>query len=280
MQSSFEDFVRIGEANVFSGLFGSLSSDSEDDAAKEVEDTLQEHGELKIGAQKVADPKIQYEYTSTNGITVHLVEKKERGIAHQVWPAAEYFCEFLVKHPSIIITYAGERCNIIELGAGLGLVGIFASLLLPSQSLGKIILTDLPEAMEGLAENIHINSANTHGAIEAGVLQWGDDSDADLIWRKCDATYGTLVVAADCIYWECLFEPLCRTLRMLVSRGCHILLSHVKRWKKDAKFFAMCKKLRMAVDLLEERIVHEPAVHTGRAEKKITRMYHIYDPAL
>ena len=55
MQSSFEDFVRIGEANVFSGLFGSLSSDSEDDAAKEVEDTLQEHGELKIGAPQIID---------------------------------------------------------------------------------------------------------------------------------------------------------------------------------------------------------------------------------
>ncbi len=52
-----------------------------------------------------------------------------------------------------------------------------------------------------------------------------------------------LCLAADCVYWESLFKPFVATLRSLVEEhNADVLVCHVKRWKKDERFFKMCRK--------------------------------------
>ena len=82
-----------------------------------------------------------------------------------------------------------------------------------------------------------------------------------------------LVIAADCVYWECLYEPLFITMRALITRGCRIIISHVRRWKKDGKFFAMCRKAGFSVTTLVEDVVMVPAEHTGVPTRQVTRIY-------
>jgi hypothetical protein len=90
-----------------------------------------------------------------------------------------------------------------------------------------------------------------------------------------DDEFPPLIVAADCVYWESLFELLVITLCNLCQRreGTRVLMSHVRRWKKDAKFFKLCQKKGLLVEVISETIEQVPAEHTGVNERTITRIY-------
>lgn len=55
-----------------------------------------------------------------------------------------------------------------------------------------------------------------------------------------------LVLAADVVYYDYLYEPLLKTLRWLFEgkgRGEMVfVMGHVRRWKKDSIFFRKAKK--------------------------------------
>ena len=81
-----------------------------------------------------------------------------------------------------------------------------------------------------------------------------------------------LILTTDCVYFEHLFEPLFHTLTEFTRLGCIVLMCHVRRWKRDNKFFAMCKKT-MNIEVLKENIEYLPHEHTGILHRNITRIY-------
>lgn len=80
----------------------------------------------------------------------------------------------------------------------------------------------------------------------------------ELLGRDVD-----LVVASDVVYHDHLYEPLLKTLRLMVAaKGLEgkrlvFLMAHLRRWKKESAFF---KKARKVFDV---DVIHTDAPRVG-----------------
>ena len=290
--------------NAFSSIFGSLSgSDSSSSSSSEEEE---EPGRATSGPL--------CDHGSVEGCTEHrflhrddrvvLHQDRMKGIAFQLWPAAVQMCQYLETSFAYVLKCVGDvqnrrdvdvilsstdiraykppHVNVLELGAGIGLVGIFASILFGKDDISAhVIITDLPEAMIIIDRNIQANSdCNTFNRKTAALpLPWGDVPAAEAVLAEFgQAPAPLLVLLADCVYWEHLFAILYDTLHHLAThRNAVILMSHTRRWKKDNKFFKMCKK-SLNVVMLKEEVSHKGGgEEEGACSRRIVkRIYLIY----
>jgi len=248
-------------------------------------------------------------YTSSSGqISIKLRQQKQLGIAHQLWPAASFLCHYL--ETNLYTLYPSQSSfNILELGAGIGLAGVFVSKL---PRVNQVILTDLECVQELLKTNIQLNCSRTDmntvevqsASVETSnslstcsnrvrneVLCWGVIEDVDRALRLFSSSSSfsstlspsvlsqssqlpLLVIASDCVYWEHLFQPLYETLLYLTQHNCHIIISHVRRWKRDSKFFQMCSKT-MVVEKLHEELDYITEEFDGSKRRRLQRIYRI-----
>lgn len=191
----------------------------------------------------------------------------------------------------------------------MGLCGVFMRQVLGCH---RVLLTDLPEASLLLDRNIAHNTGGEGGTeggpawVRSGVLRWGNRDDVDAALRTVGWTgegeekegeeedeeedEDLLIVAADCVYWESLYQPFFDTLLQLLSppsysggeeqppkrlrrkRRVRVLYSHVRRWKRESKFFSLCRK-HLQVDVLQERVERVEEGAAGEARREITRVY-------
>ncbi|ESQ45443.1 hypothetical protein EUTSA_v10010630mg [Eutrema salsugineum] len=140
---------------------------------------------------------------------------------------------------------SSTRLNIVELGSGTGIVGIAAAATLGA----NVTLTDLPNVIENLRFNADANAevvARSGGKIHVAALRWGEDGDVEVLGQSVD-----LILASDVVYHEHLYEPLLKTLRLMLLGGDDkkedskrvFLMAHLKRWKKESIFFKKARKL-------------------------------------
>jgi protein N-lysine methyltransferase METTL21C len=195
-------------------------------------------------------------------------QKRRQGIAHQLWPAATFLCRYLEQNIHVLTESGKPLCDItaIELGAGLGLTGLFAAGL----GLGSVILTDLADVCPQLRANAALNPSIA-ARVTAQPLQWGSADVHNPAFAACD-----VILAADCVYWEELFAPLVDTLFHLTASGAPVLMAHVRRWKRDAKFFKLCQK-RLHVEKLYEEVTHafDPQAPDLGTQRQVMRIYRI-----
>jgi predicted nicotinamide N-methyase len=158
----------------------------------------------------------------------------EEGVV--VWDAALVLAFFLERHREQL--KLGEDINVVELGAGTGVVGLVSS------ALGaRCTLTDLDRLIPLLEESISLNDHIDR--IQARPLHWGDPDQVESFSKNPP----DLILVADCVYYEASVVPLVVTLETLSSfAGCPVLLSYEvrddfedKREVKE-KFFALVKK--------------------------------------
>jgi predicted nicotinamide N-methyase len=264
-------FARGKERSVLSSLFGASTSEDEDEEEEEP------------GPSGGGDDRgVEEEELTHRGqfAEIHLFQQKSRGIAYQLWPAATHLCNYIDGNTQAVFEPHGgvEQARVVELGAGIGLVGLYVAAL----GCKRTILTDLPKAMDILNRNIEANEVNGKGAVDCMPLSWGSSEEASLVVSALNEhsttlSFPPLILAADCIYWECLFEVLVETLcELLAIPGARVLMSHVRRWKKDARFFKLCTKRGLSVTVLQETVEHVPAINTGLPERCITRIYSMH----
>jgi methylase of polypeptide subunit release factors len=86
------------------------------------------------------------------------------------------------------------QLQILELGAGCGMVGITIAQLVEG---ARVLLTDLPEAQEIVKRNIGQASAAKKSTLDFQELNWDDELPRNL--QPLDARLD-LVIAADCTY--------------------------------------------------------------------------------
>lgn len=90
--------------------------------------------------------------------------------------------------------------RILELGAGTGLVGLAAAAVFT----GHVVVTDLPEIVPNLEQNLRANSealAARDGSAETAVLDWSDPSSLTMgSGDEARAHSYALILAADPIY--------------------------------------------------------------------------------
>ena len=263
---------RSKEKNILKGMFQGSDDDSDISCFSDEEDKLV-HDVAELEISDAADVGVKYiEFESPiRHICVKLESNPVLGIAFQLWPAARLLCDFIESHPEEVFE-GHEHVNLLELGAGIGLCGIFSQLAF-SERVVETIVTDLADAVPLMDRNIAINEAiNVHSA----VLPWGSESDlASSINSFTSPQLPCVVLAADCVYWENLFQPLCDTVTSLCKRHYTIIIAHVRRWKKDGKFFQMCKKNNLKVVTLIENVSTCQNENTGQISRLVTRIYKI-----
>ncbi|CAB3235566.1 unnamed protein product [Arctia plantaginis] len=128
-----------------------------------------------------------------------------------VWDASLVLAKYLetmCQHKSDFLS----GIKVLELGSGLGVVGLTAA------TLGaQVTLTDLPEALPLLKLNINENKAkigSMGGYAIAESLVWGESSA--ILFEEFD-----MIVLADCIYYEEAVDPLVETLKNFSNASSH-----------------------------------------------------------
>lgn len=297
----------------FYGAGGFDSEEEEINKITEVKELVRENDADTVDTGAIVPSINTLKVIPDVDIQIQVQECKQRGIAHQVWPAATFLSEYLVKSPHLLVQDASEADDgarsseinddeeeivFLELGAGVGVTGIYLDkyFRVANHRIGNrsvrvqhTVLSDLAEALNGLQDNIRINSTDSSSAystetISASILSWGNENELletlELLCQKLnplstEVTEGvnkrrTLVIlAADVIYWECLFDPLLDCLMQILqhtsSNGrfssyfsqTRVLIAHYKRWKKDQIFLNRCQKRLQKNKLGSFQCLHE-----------------------
>ena len=121
--------------------------------------------------------------------------------------------------------------NVLELGSGCGTVGIGFAQLFPK---AKVLLTDLPDAMEILDRNMTQANRSSNLKLEKATLDWETDLPAPIRKTKYD-----IILICDCTYNTDSIPVLVRTLSNLVavSPDVSIIVSTKVRHSSEAIFF-------------------------------------------
>ncbi|XP_076155556.1 protein N-lysine methyltransferase METTL21D-like [Alosa pseudoharengus] len=141
-------------------------------------------------------------------------------VGHVVWDAAIVLGKYL-ETESFLNSSSGVSFwtskNVLELGAGTGIVGLVAA------TLGAhVILTDLDDLQQLLQKNITENQALITGSATAKVLRWGENT-TDVLPPP------DVILMADCIYYEQSVEPLVETLKALAEEKTCIICCYEQR---------------------------------------------------
>lgn len=133
-----------------------------------------------------------------------------------LWKASEYLCRYYLKKKHHSANHYGEKQRILELGAGLGLVGILMHLIHTSST---VCVTDGDtNALAHLRDNLQRNSSKENSNnISCHQLLWGHDSASAFLEKQHGEKFD-VILASDILYAPCVIEPLWETIRVLLSR--------------------------------------------------------------
>ncbi|XP_005159014.1 protein N-lysine methyltransferase METTL21D isoform X1 [Danio rerio] len=161
------------------------------------------------------------EIEKNDGSVLRMYQCSKGDVGCVVWDAAIVLSKYLETEQFCSIgsgVSMWSSKNIIELGAGTGLVGLVAA------SLGaNVTLTDLEDLQPLLQLNIKKNQQLIHtGSVTAKVLKWGANVDDFL-------PHPHYILMADCIYYEQSVEPLVETLKLLAGPETCIICCYEQR---------------------------------------------------
>ncbi|KAJ5096077.1 methyltransferase-domain-containing protein [Penicillium alfredii] len=168
-------------------------------------------------------------------------EETGNSIARHIWDAA--LASVIYLHQTIngsegipslrrlLVDESPTPLQIVELGAGCGIVGIALAAMLPCCS---VLLTDLPEAQEIVTHNINVARSAPMSTIDFRTLDW--DEPPDLCGRPID-----LILVSDCTYNADSLPALVSVLDRLVrsSPDAIILVALKRRHDSEAIFFEL-----------------------------------------
>ncbi|KAF7211687.1 uncharacterized protein [Nothobranchius furzeri] len=159
-----------------------------------------------------------------------------------MWPAALALCSFLEDNRNTVNLQGKE---VLELGAGTGLVTVVASLLGAS-----VTATDLPEILGNLRANV---MRNTRGRCrhtpQVAALSWGYDLENTYppsIYRY------DYVLAADVVYHHAFLDELLVTMKHFCKPGTTLIWANRVRFESDLVFMDNFHKAFHSSLLLED----------------------------
>lgn len=152
-----------------------------------------------------------------------------------VWEAALAVCEWAIRNADLI-----KDQNILELGSGTGLSGlVIAKCCRPA----SMILTDgNDKVMEYLCENVANNTVDDV-LVKTMNVNWVSIADEEPnmeFLQQLNTTPPSLIIAADVIYDNTLFQALCETLDLIFrtcKNECTFILANAVRNENTQKEF-------------------------------------------
>lgn len=188
------------------------------------------------------------------GVTAAYRPGIEAEIASRVWPAGEALANYLdFLHAKKHDLVNGRQLKVLELGAGAGIAGIAAHVVLASSAAPSLVVaTDLPNAIPLLSSNCDLNrSDNPSAQLIAAPLEWGlplPDQIKELLPFD-------IVLMADCIYWPRLHPLLARTCLDLTDveggeKTVFMIAYREREPSAEARFFELFGE-HFAIDVAE-----------------------------
>jgi predicted nicotinamide N-methyase len=170
---------------------------------------------------------------------VSVVHERGRGIAWRIWPGAHALLTWLESNKENWCEKPNANCHCVEIGAGVGLVGVACAGLGASH----VTLTDLPEELSALERSRDSNCSVIKDRIQVAPLCFGNNEDADKV-ANMHAGCRLVVVGSELIYWESLFEPIAGTLSRLIHKYHAIAYIgyRIRVWKTEKRFFTKVLK--------------------------------------
>ena len=126
------------------------------------------------------------------------------GIYSCIWDGGLGLIAYLRKYP-----VSSKDALVIDLGSGTGVVGLGMAAL----GFTNVVVSDLKEAQDLMIENVKLNPTLD---VAVGDLTWGETLPGAIRERIAVATE-VLLVGADIVYRQNLFDPLLTTLGQLSS---------------------------------------------------------------
>ena len=162
---------------------------------------------------------------------ISVVHERGRGIAWRIWPGAHALLDWLENN---IDQWCESPCHVVEIGAGVGLVGVACAAL----GADKVTLTDLPEELVALERSKDSNCEIVRSKISVMPLRFGEKSDIDTVGNSHTGTK-LVIVGSELIYWESLFEPIAETLKgFIIDYNAVAYIGYRTRvWKTEKRFF-------------------------------------------
>lgn len=247
-----------------------LTKNAEDDNDNDVEEShvVKEWNELEEGW---VDPHIFDSGYTLAGRT-----------GFQVWAGARLLLEYIIQNES----FSGQSASkVIELGAGVGLVG---SAFAVTHQGSEVLLTDLPTLVDHSIEpNLKVNGTIVAGQVapdnrnrrengklpewllqqpikgsDANVYEFGTSYVATnaLDWTRpvCEqiclpGTDVDLILASDCVWLVSMLESLLDTVSDIMGHKSKFLLSMQKREVDGTESAGMFTTVQSVLDAIEER---------------------------
>lgn len=197
-----------------------------DDSIRWTKEELQNHQDKQEHDEQVAadifrdaNPMDTFCFSLPNGLSIEIKGYKSdsdeiwTSTGLTLWKASEHLCRYLVTHSERLLLR--EDLQILELGAGLGLVGIVASHLAVQNS--TVCLTDGDtNALKHVRANAEQNSPPNNTTVSCHQLLWGHDTATS--FQEKHGERFDLILASDILYASCVIEPLWQTVRALLTR--------------------------------------------------------------
>ncbi|TEY71516.1 hypothetical protein BOTCAL_0091g00010 [Botryotinia calthae] len=184
---------------------------------------------------------------------IRIWEETGESIARHIWDAGLVLSSYLSSLgsssrpagslPTLEKSLSTQKnINILELGAGCGIVGITLAKVF-SDRINKILLTDLPEASEILEKNLSAMTPDSDVSLcnscSHQVLDWSAPLPQDVRGERWE-----LVVVADCTYNPDVVPDLVNTLIRVRdgNQGTLVLLAMKVRHDSEMVFFELMEK--------------------------------------
>ncbi|KAJ1535359.1 hypothetical protein HK096_002703, partial [Nowakowskiella sp. JEL0078] len=237
------------------------------------------------------DHTTSYEYTfakeDLGNLLIHQDILGNHGIGSTIWDSALVLAKYLEKRLNNIpwVPHAHrfnpqqfgrdlrDRENIlriVELGSGTGLVGIVVAKVLANNKIpSRVVLTDKRGALPLLQKNVDdCTSLLVDVTVTVEELDWTEISIEGRFLDQFD-----IILAADCIHWPELFDPLISTMLKLSDSNTEVIISYERReFDKEVEFFRHWGNYfgfrNVPVDSLDEQFKAEDIyVFTGSIKK-------------
>lgn len=186
--------------------------------------------EYKSNKDKFEKPfKICLENNTLPNIKTDVIclEQSYSGLGTTVWDGSIVLAKIFENNLRFPRTYL-EKCHVLELGAGCGLVGITLSIL----GAKSVVLSDLELCLPTLQRNIDRNISDTKERIRVVPYVWGQDTSSLTVNGKFD-----ILVAAEVLYDEEDSKLLAESALELLNETLGIMFVSMGRNRKGETAF-------------------------------------------
>ncbi|KAL6068308.1 CaMKMT protein [Balamuthia mandrillaris] len=200
------------------------SEDDDKTAAATTSTTTAVTTSYRFGEEEICLALIQETDEEKEGLAL-----PSRSTGVKVWPSALLLCHVLNDDPALV-----RAKSVLELGAGLGLCGLFSAKL----GATKTVLTDNDDqVLSALQRNIELNfDESQRSGVTCCKLRWGHQQRLD-VSSYFPSTFD-VILASDVLYYPSAVEPFWKTVDKLLAKSStahtnrpKLILSHVSREK-------------------------------------------------